>query len=377
MKKLILALLLLLSISCAAGCGHEMEEPVDEAKMMADLPEEIRTVTIDGEIWKVQETALEIRERNTDLDHQTDDVSCWVQLTGEDFVLSYNCELHYAYVRSSGWALRSYEVAGEPELRLEERACMSGITRENQAKLREELGYDVVGLLFEEWDEEQNSYQQTYSVEKETHYLRESGTVQMSGALNRQGGFQYVWQSSDADAATQTQVKLEGTVWHFGSEEERVEAAFQVTEQSGDVLTLSGVVRGENWAGNIKEKPLETQVEWSASAFDCITFELPDISAKEIECNIQSDRQWVNVDGLYLGTLEETAVPDSGSLSDLMELDLESWVNKLPQPEETEQPTQPELPVEPEKPSESSDPVGSLIEEAGNLWDYITGLFGF
>ncbi len=358
MKKLILTMLLLISVLCAAGCGRKIPEPVDEEKIMADLPEEFRTVTINGETWAVQETVLEIQERDTNLDHQTDDVECRVELSGEAFVLNYTCELHYAYVRSSGWELRSYELTGEPALTLEESACMGEITQENQAKLQGELGYDTVELMSEDWDQIRDSYQQTYSVARETDYLRESGTVQMSGALTRESGFCYVWQSSTGEVVTQTEVKLEGTVWHFSSQEQRVEAAFQVTEQSDGMLTLSGLVRGENWAGNIKEKTLETQVEWRVSEFGCITFALPDISSKAVECNIQSDKQWVNLDGLYLGNLEAAVMPDSGEMSELMELDIENWLNKLPLTEETETPEQPENP-------------------GGSLWDYITNLFGF
>ena len=378
MKKLILTLVLLTGLVWLSGCKPKIPEPVDEATMKADLPEELRTVTIDGETWRVQDTILEVGERNTDLDHQTDDISCRVTLTGEGFSVSYPCDLHYAYVRSSGWGLRSGELTGEPELTLEERACMSDITRENQLKLRQELGYDTVGLLFEDWDDARDCYQQTYSVNKETNYLSESGTVQLSGGLKRQGNLNYVWQTDPDQVTTQTQVKLEGTVWHFASEEERVEAAFRVTAQDGTTLTLSGVFRVENWAGNIKEKPLETQVEYQVSSFDCITFALPNISGKKSECNIQSDRQWVNLDGLFLGNLEAAEMPESGNLSDLMVLDLESWLDKLPSGE-TEEPEIPEIPEVPQVPGEkeeSSDPVGSLIQGAQDLWDYITGLFG-
>lgn len=376
MKKLILALALLMAALCAGGCTQKMAEPVDVERLTADLPEELSTLTIDGEAWPVQETTLEIQQRNTDLDHQTDDVSCLVELTGEGFLLRYPCELHYAYLRSSGWELRSYDLTGEPELTLEESACMDAITRVNQAKLLEELDYDTVELLFEDWDKTQDSYRQTYSVAKETEYLTESGTVEVSGALSRESGFSYAWQSSTGQVTTETQVKLLGTVWHFSSQEQRAEAAFQVTEQSGATLTLTGVLRGENWAGNIKEKALETQVDWTVSEFGCITFELPEISAQEVECNIQSDRQWVNLDGLYLGDLESAAMPESGNLSDLMELDTESWLDNL-MPQESEQPEEPETQTEPEEQPESTSPVESILQEVGNLLDYITGLFGF
>ena len=98
-------LVLLSGLVWLSGCKPKIPEPVEEVTMKADLPEELRTVTIGGETWRVQDTILEVGERNTDLDHQTDDISCRVTLTGEGFSVSYPCDLHYAYVRSSGWGL--------------------------------------------------------------------------------------------------------------------------------------------------------------------------------------------------------------------------------------------------------------------------------
>jgi hypothetical protein len=78
---------------------------------------------------------------------------------------------------------------------------------------------------------------------------------------------------------------------------------------------------------------------------------------------------------VYLGELEETTMPENGSLSDLMELEIESWLPSVqPESPEPEESTQPEESLEP---TEEPSSVPETPQEGQSWWDYLMGLFGF
>jgi hypothetical protein len=309
-----------------------------------------------------------------DLKRQTDDVVCQVTLSGADGELSYVCELHYAYLREQGWQVRSYELDGEPSLTLTGEELRNTIRERQKSALEED--YPEVELQAETWSDQGDAYTLIYSLENEETYLTETGSATVSGTLVRQGsGLDYYWKETAPEVETTSIPLLEDTIWHISSTEERVEVAFQITGIENGELSLSGVVRSENWAGYLKEKTLEGTAEWTVSSYGCISFDLPQINGTTLSCNIQSDRQWGNLDGVYLDELTQETMPESGSLSDLMEQEIEKWTPiTIPESPEPEESTEPEEPAEP-----TSDPipVPEVPKEEQSWWDYLMGLFGF
>jgi hypothetical protein len=331
-------------------------------------------VTVDGEPLSIGDIFLEVTDRTVDLRHQTDDVTCQVTLSGEEGELTYDCELHFAYLREQGWEIRSYELDGEPTLTLTSEEIRQNIRNQAESALEEE--YQEVELQEETWSDSGDQYTLLFSLGNTQTYLEEQGQVKYTGTLVRRGsGFDYVWKTEEPEPVLTAVPLLEDTIWHIAAPEERVEAAFQITQVENGELSLSGVVRSENWVGYIKEKTLEGTAEWTVSSYDCISFDLPQINGTTLSCNIQSDRQWANLDGVYLGELEEATMPESGSLSDLMELEIESWMPSVqPESPEPEESTQPE---EPSEPTSDPVPVPETPQEVQSWWDYLMGLFGF
>jgi hypothetical protein len=359
---------------CLTACGTKIDEPVAE-KLLADyLPEEYTAVTVDGETLSLGEISLEVTNRTIDLRHQTDDVTCQVTLSGDQGELAYSCELHFAYLREQGWEVRSYELDGAPTLILTSEEIRQTIRDQAKTALEEE--YQEVELQEETWSDLGDQYTLLFSLGNTQTYLEEEGQAKYTGNLVRRGsGFDYVWKTEEPEPELTAVPLLETTVWHIASPEERIEVAFQITQVENGELTLSGVVRSENWAGYIKEKTLEGTTEWDVSSYDCISFDLPQINGTTLSCNIQSDRQWVNLDGVYLGELEEAAMPETGSLSDLMELEIESWIPSVqPESPEPEESTQPE---ESSEPMEEPSSMPETPEEGQSWWDYLMSLFGF
>jgi hypothetical protein len=359
---------------CLTACGTKISEPVAEELLADYLPEEYTTVTVDGGPLPLGEISLEVTDRTTDLSRQTDDVTCQVILSGDQGTLAYGCELHFAYLREQGWEVHSYELDGDPTLTLTSEEIRRSIRNQTETTLEEE--FQEVELQEETWSKLGDQYTLVFSLGNTQTYLEEQGQVKYTGNLVRRGsGFDYVWKTEEPEPELTAQPLLENTVWHIAAPEERVEAAFQITQVESGELTLSGVVRSENWLGYIKEKPLEGSAEWTVSSYDCISFDLPQINGSTLSCNIQSDRQWVNLDGVYLGELEETTMPENGSLSDLMELEIESWLPSVqPESPEPEESTQPEESLEP---TEEPSSVPETPQEGQSWWDYLMGLFGF
>jgi hypothetical protein len=359
---------------CLTACGTRISEPVAEELLADYLPEEYTTVTVDGEPLSIGDIFLEVTDRTVDLRHQTDDVTCQVTLSGEEGELTYDCELHFAYLREQGWEIRSYELDGEPTLTLTSEEIRQNIRNQAESALEEE--YQEVELQEETWSDSGDQYTLLFSLGNTQTYLEEQGQVKYTGTLVRRGsGFDYVWKTEEPEPVLTAVPLLEDTIWHIAAPEERVEAAFQITQVENGELSLSGVVRSENWVGYIKEKTLEGTAEWTVSSYDCISFDLPQINGTTLSCNIQSDRQWANLDGVYLGELEEATMPESGSLSDLMELEIESWMPSVqPESPEPEESTQPE---EPSEPTSDPVPVPETPQEVQSWWDYLMGLFGF
>jgi hypothetical protein len=379
MKRTVILLGALLLCLCLTACSHKLPEPKSEEELAAELPEEFLSVTLEGEELPVDSVELTVTDRNIDLDRQTDDISCQVTLVGTDFSLSYSCDLHYAYVRESGWEIRSYELTNEPGLLLDETTYLAQLDTANRQRLEEESLTDLT-LTTESWQDVTGSYTQTYSVSRSQTYLEEWGTIRTSGTLTRQGsGFQYVW-SRDEDQVEldYVPINLVGTYWHFCSPDSRVEAAFQITGEEDGAFTLSGVIRSENWTGYIKEKTLDSQGTWSISEYGSISFPLTNLKGEELTCNIQSDRQWVNLDELYISALEPVDLPESGDLSDLMELPIESWTDKLTQesttPEEDPAPDSGEEDTpEEELPQDYDEKEDS--DSGISFWDLLWAIF--
>jgi hypothetical protein len=282
-------------------------------------------------------------------------------------------------VRESGWEIRSYELTNEPGLLLDETTYLAQLDTANRQRLEEESLTDLT-LTTESWQDVTGTYSQTYSVSRSQTYLEEWGTIRTSGTLTRQGsGFQYVW-SRDEDQVEldYVPINLVGTYWHFCSPDSRVEAAFQITGEEDGAFTLSGVIRSENWTGYIKEKTLDSQGTWSISEYGSISFPLTNLKGEELTCNIQSDRQWVNLDELYISALEPVDLPESGDLSDLMELPIESWTDKLTQesttPEEDPAPDSGEEDTpEEELPQDYDEKEDS--DSGISFWDLLWAIF--
>ncbi|MCD8143885.1 MAG: hypothetical protein LUD79_00860 [Oscillospiraceae bacterium] len=371
--------ILLLSGVLAAmltGCGSKLPDVADESAIREDLPQELTTVTLSGEAQDTEIAALEILERDTDLTKQTDDVTCSVTLTGEDFSLEYTCLLHYAYVRDTGWTVRSFELTDDPELTLDGTQWLARFREENLTLLTEE-GYSNPELTDETWDEADNGYCQTFSVCTEGEFLISESTVTVTGTPEGLGGgFAYQWTTETTEGETAATALLEGTIWHLLSESESLEILFQVEQVEGEILTLSGLIRSENRLGAIRQTTLKTtEVTWIATEHGCITFPLTTVDGEELSCYIQDGEQWVTAGELYLDKLTQETLPASGELSDLMELELTPslWTPTTPEVQEPgssgeDEPDSAEAPDSEESGGTLSDLWDSILEFWNGLW---------
>ena len=322
-----------------AACSGGLPDVPDEAAIQADLPQELTAVTIGGEEQELQIESLAVTERDTDLTKQTDDVTCAVVLRGEGFTLSYTCVLNYAYVRSSGWTIRDWELAEDAVLTLDADVWSAQLCAESTALL-EESGYADPELTAEVWSDDGTVCTQTFSSRESGEFLTVLRTVSVTGTLTRTGsGFAYEWtKSAEADGETVT-VTLEGTVWHLLAESENLEIVFQIESADETAVVFSGLIRAENLLGAVRESTLSvTESEYTVTEYGSITFDLTAADGETLTVHIQEDAQWVTSGDLYLAALQQETMPASGGLSDLMELeedDLRSFL--LPDEDEAEE----------------------------------------
>ena len=322
-----------------AACSGGLPDVPDEAAIQADLPQELTAVTIGGEEQELQIESLAVTERDTDLTKQTDDVTCAVVLRGEGFTLSYTCVLNYAYVRSSGWTIRDWELAEDAVLTPDADVWSAQLCAESTALL-EESGYADPELTAEVWSDDGTVCTQTFSSREAGEFLTVLRTVSVTGTLTRTGsGFAYEWtKSAEADGETVT-VTLEGTVWHLLAESENLEIVFQIESADETAVVFSGLIRAENLLGAVRESTLSvTESEYTVTEYGSITFDLTAADGETLTVHIQEDAQWVTSGDLYLTALQQETMPASGDLSDLMELeedDLRSFL--LPDEDEAEE----------------------------------------
>ena len=305
-----------------AACSGGLPDVPDEAAIQADLPQELTAVTIGGEEQELQIESLAVTERDTDLTKQTDDVTCAVVLRGEGFTLSYTCILNYAYVRSSGWTIRDWELAEDAVLTPDADVWSAQLCAESTALL-EESGYADPELTAEVWSDDGTVCTQTFSSREAGEFLTVLRTVSVTGTLTRTGsGFAYEWtKSAEADGETVT-VTLEGTVWHLLAESENLEIVFQIESADETAVVFSGLIRAENLLGAVRESTLSvTESEYTVTEYGSITFDLTAADGETLTVHIQEDAQWVTSGDLYLTALQQETMPASGDLSDLMELE--------------------------------------------------------
>lgn len=407
MKNWKVLCLTLVLVGMLTGCSSRLPDVPDEEGIQETLPEELTTVTLGGEVQDVLVTSLTITERETDLTKQTDDVACDVTLTGDSFTLDYSCILHYAYVRDTGWTVRSWELEDDAELTLDAEAWLDEMQEENTSLL-DESGYDNLELTNESWTLGENSYSQTFSVVEESSFLTAQSSVTIVGTLENYGSvFSYEWISETEEGEETLSVNLEGTIWHLLVEDENLEIVFQVDEVEGDTLVISGLIRTENWRGAVRESEMgPKEVTWTSTEHDSIVIPLTSVDGEEVSVYIQEEDQWATLGELYLGRLEQVSMPASGDLSDLMELDLSDglWELVIPsasddtdeeepeeeEPEEEEETpedssqveekeSEPEISDEEEDEVDLSEELSEGLEELGDsleeLWDKAQGFW--
>ena len=321
------------------ACGGSLPDVPDEEAIQADLPQELTAVTIGGEDQALQIESLAVTERDTNLTKQTDDVTCEVVLRGEGFTLSYMCVLNYAYVRSSGWTIRDWELAGDAVLTPDAEVWSAQLCAEN-ITLLEESGYADPELTAEVWSEDHTVCTQTFSSLKSGEFLTALSTISVTGTLTQTGsGFAYEWtKSTNTDLETVT-VTLEGTVWHLLVQSENLEIVFQIESADETAVVFSGLIRAENLLGAVRESTLSvTESEYAVTEYGSITFDLTAVNGETLTVHIQEDAQWVTSEDLYLAALEQETMPASGELSDLMDLEEDDLRNfLLPDEDEAEE----------------------------------------
>ena len=361
-----------------AACSGGLPDVPDEAAIQADLPQELTAVTIGGEEQELQIESLAVTERDTDLTKQTDDVTCAVVLRGEGFTLSYTCVLNYAYVRSSGWTIRDWELAEDAVLTPDADVWSAQLCAESTALL-EESGYADPELTAEVWSDDGTVCTQTFSSRESGEFLTVLRTVSVTGTLTRTGsGFAYEWtKSAEADGETVT-VTLEGTVWHLLAESENLEIVFQIESADETAVVFSGLIRAENLLGAVRESTLSvTESEYTVTEYGSITFDLTAADGETLTVHIQEDAQWVTSGDLYLAALQQETMPASGGLSDLMELeedDLRSFL--LPDEDEAEEENEEaEDGTEDSASPDAEDADGTEDAAEDSLRDAVTGLW--
>ena len=286
--------------------------------------------------------------------------------------------LNYAYVRSSGWTIRDWELAEEAVLTPDAAVWSAQLCAENIALL-EESGYADPELTAEVWSEDQTICTQTFSSLKSGEFLTALSTVSVTGTLTQTGsGFAYEWtKSTKADEETVT-VTLEGTVWHLLVQSENLEIVFQIESAGGTSVVFSGLIRAENLLGAVRESTLSvTESEYAVTEYGSITFDLTAVNGETLTVHIQEDTQWVTSEGLYFAALEQETLPASGDLSDLMELeedDLRSFL--LPDEDEAEEEDSAASPDAEDADGSTGDGAEDEAEESvrdavSDLWDQL------
>lgn len=306
-----------------AGCGSALPPVVEEEQVMNDLPEQLTTVTIDGEARSCVPSSLVITERETDLHRQTDDMTCQVTLTGEGVRLDYSCQLNYTYTQNGGWGLEKYQLEGEPVLTLTDEGCFQSFAQANALRLQEDYGYQLVELTEQDWDLAGQSYQQEFQYTDQTGYLTTQGLVEVAGALTAlEQPLHYQWQSQVTAGESQQWAGLGGTAWHVLTQLEsgQAELAFRI-DQQGEEFSLEGIARIQS-GKKVRETSFSASaLEWTADEYGGIRFTFVTQEGSQWECCLTGERNWITQEGLYLGDLEEVELSEGEALEDVMELE--------------------------------------------------------
>ncbi len=350
----ILGMILLLCL--LTGCSRQLPEVPGQETLLSELPEELTTVTLMEEAQAVT-ASLEILERDTDLTKQTDDVTCAVTLTGDGFTVEYTCILRYAYVRSTGWTMRDYERTGTATLTVDGATWLDYFREESLATLTA-AGYSDLQLCVETWDAATSSYVQGWQTEQTGTFLTECCAITVTGVPEQVGtALAWTWTTATTVEEATQQLWLEGTVWHLLDEEGTLELVILIESVDEGSLTFRGVQRSVNWRNAVKESTISsTTVAWTVTEHGCITFPLLTVDGEQLTVYIQEDSQWVTSDVLLLTYLQQEELPDSGKLSDLMELETTPslWETLVPDVQETPEPEEGTAEVETETTTEES-----------------------